>query len=380
MFHSIALDVVIGLIFIYLLYSLLATVLSEIIASMLGLRARNLREAIDRMLHDEKITGFFNRLWDSFRLMKNPRNNLTNRFYQHPEIKYLGGSGLFRTPSWISAASFSKTIICVLFGQGTINKETIERKLEEIAGKTNDSEDNSDTGIKVDPETAAYILSLWKDAEEDVQKFRDNLESWFDKTMDQASEWYKRKIRIILLILGFVMAWFFNADTFSIVRKLSVDKSAREEMVSMVNAYIQNNRIAIDTAMIKDAAVVEGYSKRLDSLLAVKKQLESDMEEANTLLGSGGWLPDTVFVLTDPATRLKSYSPGIDAESLSAYERDVHEGKIGFGCKEKTRYLFRLAYHHFIGFLITAIAISLGAPFWFDLLNKLMQLRTSKKA
>ena len=31
----------------------------------------------------------------------------------------------------------------------------------------------------------------------------------------------------------------------------------------------------------------------------------------------------------------------------------------------------------FWGFLLTAIAISLGAPFWFDLLNKLMQIRGS---
>jgi hypothetical protein len=34
----------------------------------------------------------------------------------------------------------------------------------------------------------------------------------------------------------------------------------------------------------------------------------------------------------------------------------------------------------FIGFLITAFAISLGAPFWFDLLNKLIRVRgTGKK-
>jgi hypothetical protein len=32
---------------------------------------------------------------------------------------------------------------------------------------------------------------------------------------------------------------------------------------------------------------------------------------------------------------------------------------------------------NWIGFLITAFAISLGAPFWFDLLSKLMRVRTS---
>jgi hypothetical protein len=31
----------------------------------------------------------------------------------------------------------------------------------------------------------------------------------------------------------------------------------------------------------------------------------------------------------------------------------------------------------FLGFLITALAIALGAPFWFDLLNKFVNLRVS---
>ena len=80
MFNSVALNVVIGLVFIFLLYSLLATILSEL-ASWLGLRARNVKEAIDRMLNDHKETGFWHRLWDSMRLMKNPDNKVVNAFY-----------------------------------------------------------------------------------------------------------------------------------------------------------------------------------------------------------------------------------------------------------------------------------------------------------
>ena len=111
MFNSVAFDVVIGLVLIYLLYSLLATVLSELIATWLGLRARNLKEAIDRMLNDEMETGFWHRLWDSMKILKNPDNKIVNAFYNHPEIKYLGSSGIFKTPSSIKAFSFSKTLI-----------------------------------------------------------------------------------------------------------------------------------------------------------------------------------------------------------------------------------------------------------------------------
>src|SRR5687768_9246975 len=105
MSNNLALDVVIGLIFIYLLYSLLATVIAEIIATKLGLRARNLKEAVNRMLNDEpedvKPKGAWYkaiaqwlgdkilRIWDSLRFMKSPNNRIINNFYKHPEIKYL---------------------------------------------------------------------------------------------------------------------------------------------------------------------------------------------------------------------------------------------------------------------------------------------------
>ena len=53
MFNSVVLDIVIGLIFIYLLYSLMATIIQEIIASYFGFRAKILERAIFRMLEDE---------------------------------------------------------------------------------------------------------------------------------------------------------------------------------------------------------------------------------------------------------------------------------------------------------------------------------------
>ena len=86
MFNSVALDVVIGLIFIFLLYSLLATVLSEMIATVLGLRARNLKAAISRMLNDDKARSLLGRFWNSVRILKVPDNQVINSFYSNPEI------------------------------------------------------------------------------------------------------------------------------------------------------------------------------------------------------------------------------------------------------------------------------------------------------
>lgn len=341
MFNSVALNVVIGLVFIYLLYSLLGTVLSEMIASVLGLRARNLKEAISRMLNDDRAISPTKRILNSLNVMKSADNKVVNSLYNNPEIKYLGGTGLYRNPSSINPESFSKALVDVLIG---------DKKIKSLKA-----------GI-LEPETAGYVQDLWEEAQADIAKFRLLLEDWFNRTMEKASEWYKRKIQLVLLILGFCMAWFFYADTFVIVKKLSNDKNAREQMVSLANAYMQSNLAAKDT-----------------SLIEIKKKLDTDIANANTILGLGGWLPKSVGVVMDTKTKEKTYTPQLDPNSLSATHQKISNGTITFTFGDKLGYLLRLACNHFFGFLITAIAVSLGAPFWFDLLNKVMKLRTSAK-
>jgi hypothetical protein len=379
MLNSPALNVVIGLVFIYLLYSLLATVISELLATFLGLRARNLKEAIDWMLNGGKNNGFWPRLWDSLKFMKNPCNTTVSAFYDHPEIRQSGSSGIFKTPSSFKAGSFSKVMLGLLFGDGPVNSKVIEERFKNLEGMTDRKNADVKNDTLFDWETMVYIRNLWYEAGKDVAKFRSLLEGWFDQTMEQATEWYRRKIRVVLLVLGFCMAWLFGADTFDMARNLSVDRDAREKLVSMANAYVENNRIHLDTSKILTVSQVDDFNDKLDSLLSIKMQVENDMASAGKILGIGGWLPDTVSVTTASGTGEKTYSPLIDPAALSKPDKNISSGKLAFSCGEKTAYLFRLFYYHFFGFLITAIAISLGAPFWFDLLNKLMHLRTSAR-
>ncbi|MEO6231139.1 MAG: hypothetical protein ABJB11_12360 [Ferruginibacter sp.] len=399
MLDNVALNLVIGLVFVYLLYSLFATVLSEIIATKLGLRARNLKEGIDRMLNDvsTEAEGFWPRMWDSLKLMKNPKNPRVTNFYNHPEIKYLGSTGIFKVPSQFKAVSFSKTLLNLLNEIGykklnidgntkmedpaegdikeipvtEISKERIIAALTGIVADHKIATGVEKAKIVLDEETAKYVQSMWYESYGDLVKFKLQLEAWFDRTMEQCTEWYKRKIQIVLLVLGFMLAWFFNADTFTIISKLSTDKDARDKIVTLAAAYSQNN-------MPPDTSKLSFTAEKLDSLNNVKKRLEQDIADANTILGVGGWAPDSVKVVIDSISKQKVYSPQVDYVSLSKTDQEETE-LIRFTHCEKWQYFFRLLAHHFFGFLITAIAISLGAPFWFDMLNKMMKLRTSLK-
>jgi hypothetical protein len=157
-------------------------------------------------------------------------------------------------------------------------------------------------------------------------------------------------------------------------------------------ANTDSARLAIHTALVTDSLEEHHRQAKLDSLMLVKNQLEADMAAANNLLGLGAWLPDwlPVVILKDSVagkdTIYTVYSPSYaqefkrsTAEKTIAMDKGKKTAKVHISRSEKFSYLWSLLCDHLIGFLITAVAISLGAPFWFDLLNKLMKLRTSVK-
>lgn len=547
MFNSIVLDVVIGLVFIYLLYSLFVTILAELIATVLNLRARNLKVAIDRMLNDEKPLGSVRRFLDSIWLFKNPNNPVVKTFYDQPEIKYLGSSGMFKYPSNFKANSFAKTLMSMLGLSEISNKKMTLKNLKKcqdvsiyipkkiviskskkgiivntfnnilrwikreiFTGKQHWTKSNEDfitaltaffsdntppteeglknrlnkgnwkiivngepnefsddevnsiwefyqdskgdankfksalrkwldipTPLQIDPETAKYICGLWNESGRENGKFQVLLEKWFDQTMDHTIEWYKRKMKLITFVIGFVVAAFFYADTFVIVKNISKDEKARDALVSMANSYVQNYQENPDTSKAAGSDQDENFKNKMDSLLTITEQLQDDIVKANNILGLGGWPPDTVKLVTDSKKKQKRFTPLIDARALpdSLYvielickkdtssdketycrnntlkevffsfqilssnkeiedvpnykcqekvvlktaTKDIGKGKIVFNFTSKLRYFLWLCYYHFFGFFVTAVAISLGAPFWFDLLNKVMNLKTSQK-
>jgi len=322
MLDNVILDVVIGLVFIYCIYSLFVTIINEIIASAFNLRAQMLKHAIRRMLtdNDENIfKQFFIRILKKKSNKKDPLGKkLFKDFFDHPLIKYMSSGILYKTPSYISHGNFSKVLTDILNEYGTSDGVTplqnINNNLEGLGKTTGESYSQSDT-IKL-------ISSFIKDANDDLDKFKENLEKWFNDTMDRASGWYKRQTQLIILISGLIISLAFNVNTFEIVSLLSKDKAAREQIVNIAENYVKDHQPSvIDTIT----------TKRLDSLVITAHNLyKTDVEPVNKIIGLG-W---------------------------SSWDNFTK----GF-------------WNSILGCFVTALAISLGAPFWFDLLSKLVKLR-----
>ena len=66
--------------------------------------------------------------------------------------------------------------------------------------------------------------------------------------MERLGGWFKGKIQLILFLLGLIMAFAFNVDSIGIVKKLSKDKNAREQLVQMAIKASDSNSYNIQSS------------------------------------------------------------------------------------------------------------------------------------
>jgi hypothetical protein len=165
------------------------------------------------------------------------------------------------------------------------------------------------------------ITPLVKEADDDLVAFKAGLERWFDDTMDRAEGAYKRWTTLLLFCIGLAIAVAGNASTVDVAQKLYVSSVTRDAVVQAADSVVVDKA---NTA--QDLNTVAAAADKLPALhLPV------------------GW--DT------------------NADDLLVHLRAGSPDRGDWGTM--------------FGWLLTALLVMLGAPFWFDLLNKLVALRTS---
>jgi hypothetical protein len=321
MFGSQVIDVAIGMIFVYLLLSLICSAANEAIESKLKNRAQDLEKGIKNLLGDK---------------------GLAEKLYGHDLINGLFSEKDKGKPSYIPSKTFALALLNIVFPDGgsavPANQNILASFRQTIASLPADS--------PVTPIKDA-LLALIDDAQGDIEKFRKNVEDWYDAAMDRVSGWYKRRAHAIILVLGLLISIGLNADTVYIAQRLVSDPGTRNGLVAAAQAYEKEVGAAQPTADAKDA-------------------LKTNLQKLESLGLPLGWNieppPDPDHPEAKPKMDLNLKWPG-----LRVWHKDVIVGWYG-----QIRF-------HWLGWILTALAISLGAPFWFDMLNKIIVVRSTVK-
>jgi hypothetical protein len=178
-----------------------------------------------------------------------------------------------------------------------------------------------------DGDVQKALSALLRRSGGDMETARKAIEGWFNDAMDRVSGWYKRRTLVWTVIIAAVLTILSNADTIQVARRLWTDPVLRSKVV----AEAQNRAK-------KPPPTVEYPDK--------DEPTEPKVTEGN---------------------------------SVSAQEQQLLTQLIGWPGNPRDD-PFSVWPARLLGWLLTILAISLGAPFWFDMLNKFINIRSAGKS
>ncbi len=379
-FGSAILEVAIGIIFLYFVLSVVCSSLTELVSSILAWRARDLEKAIQDLLGT---------------------SDLYQAVAAHPLITAMGhnqgGSkqqadeALKGRPAYIPSHTFRAALLDAVANRGL--KEDGERvaatvtqlkssikslaasdekrvgralltlieesrdphalalqveKLKAAAGRLPAKSDDAETlrilnlalapcaslddieqaltGIQgADDQVLSAVRKLvivarqdLEQAAYDVDKLQKNVEAWFDNAMDRMSGHYKRNVQMFLLVIGFLITVGTGADTLRFATTLFANPTVRAGLATSASAQAQTGTSPTLTEAVNELA---------------------------------------------PFSLLFGYG---DIPSAERAGRTPEQTNMWLFWTEKV-----------VGLAATTLAIMMGAPFWFQLLQKLVNVRAT---
>lgn len=292
------LSTVIGIVFVMLLFSLLASTVMELIAGYLSLRGRQLVKAIRGMIGNEGCEDF-----------------LTHPFFQQlaagsrERTKVAGKSRAL--PSYINATTFSSIL---LDNMAIDSKTDLQARIEGL------------------PNGAQKKLAqfLYKQTNGELTELKKKVEDWYNEVMDRASGAYKRNSQRWLVSIGLVLAIVFNADVITIYHHLSINSSISNIIADRATFFVNNQ--PTPTAPNLDNPDIAAARQKIS------------------------------FLMND---------------NIAAIESPLG---LGWHSVDWSKVDFRWWLSKVIGWLTTALGVSLGATFWFEALKKLVNMRAAGPA
>jgi hypothetical protein len=343
-----SLDILIGLTIVLLALSMAVTMITQAVTTVANSRGRHLRRGLVDLLQqlDPALTETMSRAVAT--------GILTHPLVSGSNTPVAAGSPLEVVTSTIDRIrrsiggprlgnvvhreEFTKLLMVFAAGQGTGQLESAARDALLKALKEN-GVDNPEQKLK---DIRQVALRLEKSAPELSHMARQNIaileaaesdfvakiHNWFDQTMDRTSQRFTASTRAITFVGAFLVAFGLQVDTPALVNRLAADEKLREQFVTEAKALYADQKAMDEAAEQKPPATPTASTAPDQEEMARKYR---------------------VFLATNGLITF----PSVGQKWIEGY-RNVN--------------LF--------GVLMTALLLSLGAPFWYSLLGRLLQLRS----
>jgi hypothetical protein len=359
-----SLDVLIGLTVVLLALSMAVTVITQSITTLVNSRGRHLRRGLTDLLQqlDPALTESLSQ-------------TVATQVLMHPLVSGShtpvpqGGSrsrsaallawvrrvtGGPRLGSIVHREEFTKLVMGLACGEGTV-------QLEAAAGAAL-RQALANNGV-ADPETTlktirTLALQLERSSPELSNMARQNIailraaesdlvakiNNWFDQTMDRTSQRFTASTRAITFFAAFIVAFGLQVDTPSLVNRLAADDALR-------------------AAFVDEARELYAYEQAEQQRLAAGKETPAAGGAPAAEAGAAGATAAAVQAAPTPDEMARKYRAFLATNGIVRLPSSA-----GWWDGFRTANVF--------GMLLTTLLLSMGAPFWYSTLGRLLQLRS----
>jgi hypothetical protein len=329
------LEVAIGLVMMWLILSVATMEIQNWLTQMMNVRAKFLEESLLEMFKGEQ--------------------SLVDQFYNHPAIKELyqkDRKGNVKKPTWIPDETFSRVAMELLVAAskqkasatpGAVSFGAMADGVQQVKDMNPELEELMDHLFPGLNQTNAVSFGV-EDIQDKLKQYQENVETWFDHNMGKLSGWYKENAMRMAFLIGLGLAIAFNVDTINITDRLWREPTIRQALVAQADTY----ELEEGTANISQ---VPGYFDSLAMPL--------------------GW----------------TSVPAADDSACKQFVTFTSDGNVAYQAGNECRVLANIPRYNDIwgwilkvlGFALSAFAARQGAPFWFDMLRRLVSLRNAAK-
>ncbi|MBZ5708826.1 hypothetical protein [Nannocystis pusilla] len=333
MFDSVVLDIAIGLIFVFLATSLAITAGNELLASLFKWRARDLAAGLRLLVGKEGDAGAAG------------QPDITGALYQHPLLRGLhrdaGTGGDRKAPSYIPPRLFAMALLDIALRPADKGGQLVTSSTAEMRAQIESK--RGELGDRVTDALLTFVSHIETDtrgALGKLDRLQRDVESWFNAGMDRVSEVYRRRAQLWSSLLAIFFVAALNLDAIRITRSLANDPVLRASLIAQATETVQREdpRATIPAAAPAptNTALPEPAPETAPSATAsALRQLQTDIGTINQLGIPVGW------------------------------EDNPPQQSVWWWVNKV------------LGLLLTGLAASLGAPFWFDVLKKVSSLRAA---
>jgi hypothetical protein len=285
----------------------------------------------------------------------------------HPLVLSLR-AGNQAAPSYIPTRVFADAVLGTLFKSRLNSNPQFAGSLEELVKAVME--------LPEADKKAKEILSALLASRRDITEARERIERWFDDAVERIAGTYRRKTQFGLYVSAGLVAVLLNIDSIEITKRLLVDASLRQSLARSAEAAATNafyrtvstphtnislitNRLVVTGSPAANSILSTNLTVLSTNSLRVVDQLAGDIAALRLPIGWACWESSS------DTNRLGNLtSSGLITMATVANPPPMP--------RTVPEWLLKC-----LGLLFTVCAISQGAPFWFDLLNRVTNLRAA---